>query len=531
MNHQFSRKGRYRKFSRQLSEEKSTENLMKKLFWSAFAMSLMILPFTCFGQTEAVDDFLGLETEILPDLEGKQQFTKENFHQKDSWNVSVEKTVIDLPEPIKGQGYSIIPWKTQDPEDFLSIKNWLIERKFKDATPDWKIRLRKAEYQELAGKVLQCRGECSVFRGTNKASVQHLSQIREGDEIVTGKDSVAWIFLMDGSLLRVSPETSLSVNEFNLGASEIFLLTRLNQGHVFWHPRIKAEYPLTLEPETDSQSIPLLVRLANQEFFDQMIYRNQSDSERMGALNDFEEPAIKKQIQMLNGLREENNKKIALKSRMMMVAPNATLVATNTGFDFYYLPGDKSYFKRRAGNEDAEMGLYLRGYSVTDRQDVTAENWYEVDSVGRNFTTSFEVPGSLQIIELLTKRIKTIELAREYWVNQFVVPYVASIGEPETLARNFGYSVWGEELNTRFNFLVEYTRRIETTNLRSIDNLLIKLEASGQKARKEISPEIYQASLNHYLLGLKNRYDRKKMRVKEFNDLQYYVWILRNGKF
>jgi hypothetical protein len=49
--------------------------------------------------------------------------------------------------------------------------------------------------------------------------------------------------------------------------------------------------------------------------------------------------------------------------------------------------------------------------------------------------------------------------------------------------------------------------------------------------KKELSEDNYRASLNHYLLGLKSRYDGKKMRVREMNDLQYYVWILKNGKW
>jgi predicted metalloprotease len=78
---------------------------------------------------------------------------------------------------------------------------------------------------------------------------------------------------------------------------------------------------------------------------------------------------------------------------------------------------------------------------------------------------------------------------------------------------------------------VEYTRRVETTNLRSLENLLTKLEDKGEKVRRDLSEDHYRSSLNHYLLGLKSRYDNKKMRVREMNDLQYYVWILRNGKF
>ena len=42
---------------------------MKKLIYSAFAMSLTLISLEAFSQAESVDDFLGLEMEILPDLQ------------------------------------------------------------------------------------------------------------------------------------------------------------------------------------------------------------------------------------------------------------------------------------------------------------------------------------------------------------------------------------------------------------------------------------------------------------------------------
>lgn len=504
---------------------------MKKLIWSAFAVSLMISSPFIFAQTEAVDDFLGLESEILPDLKGEQKFTAPDLHQKDSWNVLPEKVEIDLPSPNKGQGHSIIPWSTMDPEDYLSINTWLIERSIKDATPDWKIRMRQADHKELVGKVLQCKGTCEVYRGSNKANVQHLSRIHEGDEFKTLEDSVAWIYLMDGSLMRLSPESSVSFNEFNIGKSEIFVLARLNQGHIFWNPRSKAEYPVESAPETDSLSLPLLVRESNQQFFERAIFKSQTDQGRLGEIMLLDDTAVIEQIKSLNQLRTSNNPSMSLHSKMMVVAPNATVVSKDAGFDFVFLPGGKSYFKKRTSGEGEELTLHLRGYTATGTNNISDNNWNEVEVLGRGFNTLTNAPGQLQVLELMTKRIKTIELAREHWVQKFTLPFLNVKDNPEALAKDFGYTVWNDDLEKRFNFLVEYTRRIETTNLRSIENLLAKLEVNGEAPRRELSEDQYRVALNHYLLGLKSRYDKKNMRVREMDDLQYYVWILKNGKF
>lgn len=504
---------------------------MKKLIWSAFAMSLIVMPHVGHTQTEAVDDFLGLESEILPELKGKQRFTSPDLHESPTLQVRPETVEIDLPEPNKGQSHSIIPWSTQDPEDFLSINTWLIERKIKDETPDWKIRLRQADHKELVGKILQCKGTCEVYRGSNKAKVQHLSRITEGDEVKTGKDSVAWIYLMDGSLLRLSPETSVSMNEFNLTKNDFFILARLNQGHIFFHPRSSKDLPMEFAPETDSVSLPLLVREANQQNFERGVYKYQNDQQRTSEIMNLDDTAIKNQINVLNSYKADNNPVMTLKTRVMIVAPNSSLVAKDVSFDYVYLPGGKAFFKKRTNEEGEEYSLHLRGYAMTQAFTVSEMTWHEVDQNGRNYSPLTDAPGTLQVLELITKRIKTIELAREVWVKDFTLPIMKARNEATVLARDFGYTLWGDEMSRRFDFLVEYTRRIETTNLRSIENLLVKLEASGETIRRELSDEQYQVSLNHYLLGLKNRYDKKKMRVRDMNDLQYYVWILKNGKF
>ena len=503
---------------------------MKKLFLSAFALSLISFSSTATAQTEMVDDFLGLETELLPELQGHQRFTTSALHEEKEWKVEAKNVVKDVDVPNKGQGHSIIPWSTLDPENWLSINTWVAERQIKDVTPDWKIRMRRAEQHELAGKILQCRGVCEIYRGSNKAQVQHLSQILEGDEIKTEKDSVAWVYMMDGSLMRLSPETSISINEFNIGKSEIFVLARLNQGHIFWHPRDKKEMSPVFLPETDSVSLPVMVREANLGFFERQIFRSQTDETRLSEVLELDEVAVKKQFEAINQMRSENNSKMILGTRFMMVSPNSTIVSRNAGFDYLYLPGGKGYLKKRTNMENEEFLVQLRGYTSNEERTISNSDWYEISPNGRVILGMEDVPGILQVAELITKRIKTIELSREIWVKNFTLSVMERINNPKLLAQEHGYSLWGEEIDRRYNFLVEYTRRIETTNLRSLENLLIKLEESGEKLSRDLSMDLYHSSLNHYLFGLKSRYDNKQMKVREMNDLQYYVWILQNGK-
>lgn len=500
---------------------------MKKLILSAFALSLFA-PLGSWAQLEDIDTFLGLESEILPELVSEQKFTTKALHENKEWQVEEKQVVIDK-EPLKGQKYSLIPWSDLDPDAWLSVDRWLIERKEKDKIVDWKIRLRDDRHLELVGKILKCQGTCPVYRGTNSANVQHLSQIVEGDELRTEKDSIAWVYLMDGTLVRLGPESSISFQETNWSKNEVFYLARLNQGHVYWHARDKKAFEVDEAPETDAMSLPLMVREANFEFYEREIYKKQNDWERLTEVHALFDNAIKKQFEAINNLREKNNKLATYTSKVMLVAPNGSLVAKDSSFDFMYYPGGKSFFKKRS-LETSEFSLHLRGYTQTDTIAIETSEWHEVDHMGRSYL-KIETPApGLMLAELLTKRIKTLELARELWMEKYTLPVVASLGDAKKLAVEHGYTLWGEDLSKRYDFLVEYTRRLETTNIKSLDNLLTKLQESGEKVDREMSDNHYRASLNFYLLGLKTRYTDKKMQLREMNDLQYYVWILKNGK-
>lgn len=499
---------------------------MKKLILSGFALSLL-LSHLCLAAELREDDFFGSEEQgLIPEV---QFYENEIEIEKETMTVSKNEVEIDLPRPTKGQNYSIIPWSTIDSEEWLSIKNWMIERSMKDKLPEWKINLRHAIHKELIGKVLQCKGTCLVYRGSSKAKVQHLSRIEEGDELQTEKDSVAWVYLMDGSLLRVSPQTSISFNEINFSKKEILIVSRLSEGHVFWYPREKKESKNDHGAETDSISLPLLVQNANVEFYERQIYTQSSDKTRLKEIIDLKDNAINEQLKFLNQLKKENDQELAVTSKFLLVAPNGTVVSNQTGFDFVYILGGESYFKKRNPLSNEGFNLTLRGYLNVVEEKILDDGWYRIGSDGKSFSKMLEIPPVLQVLELLTKRIKTIETAREIWVKNFTLPIMKSINRPDEMAMEHGYSVWGEELGERFVFLIDFTRRVETTNLNSIHKLLANNMV--EEHTLNLSESLYASSLNHYLLGLKSRYDSKRMKVREMSDLHYYVWLLKNGKF
>jgi hypothetical protein len=272
-----------------------------------------------------------------------------------------------------------------------------------------------------------------------------------------------------------------------------------------------------------------MVTEANQEFYERQLFKNESDELRLQSVLNLNDPAVQKQFEKLNELIQDNNPQLKIGTRVLVVTPNLNIISKNQSFDLVYLLPGKSYFKKRT-TEENKFTLSLRGYASFEVFDILDSEWYEVSADGRSYQKLDDPPSSLQILELLTKRIKSLELAREIWIKNFSAPLYSTLSTPEILASHYGLSLWGEELEARCKFLEEYTRRVETTHLRSIENFFAKKGMEKAQVEDELSEKLYQSGLKHYLLGLKTRYDKEKIKVKEMNDLQFYVWILRNGK-
>lgn len=493
---------------------------------------LSVMPLWAIAQPEAVS----VEEQILfNEIEGPQRFTTADFHQKEEWKVE-EKQAIQDTTPLKGQNHSTIDWEGQDPKEWLDIDRWLADRAAKDSVPDWKIRIRLNTHKELVGKVLKCVGTCQSFRGTKPIAISHLSQVKEGDEIQTGKDSNLWIYLMDGTLVRLSPETSVSFNEINFTKTKAFYVLRLNQGHFYWHHRVNEILPHNPSPQTDQVSLPLMVREANIDYFERTIYQKQDELQRFLNLSEGDSKASEHLTEKLNEYKKNNKEKMAtIQNHVLVVAPNYTLDVINTSFDALYSPNDKGHFKRRDDLVEIEgierqFKLHSRGYANDSVQDITTSNWMVMDVEGKSLQEASEASPHLSILELVTKRISSLELAGEIWLQKYSLPVVDALSDEAKLATDYGYRLWGEDINPRIAFLHEYTRRVETTNLKSLERLVKELTAKGDFKPLIIDEKFYVKALETYVKSIKHKFNQKAQQRRLMNDLQFYAWILKNDK-
>lgn len=382
---------------------------------------------------------------------------------------------------------SLIQWNKLDPVDYLDFDLWLINSKLRDKWPQWEKTVREKRQKENYGKILHCIGNCRVYRGIGHYNTQFRSNIEEGDELITDKNSYAWVFLVDGTLVRLSPSSSITFREVNVGVKETFLHARINSGNILWLSRMTEEFKVINDRETDSIFLPL-------DFYEAMPKSEKTVLKEDELFKILEKSStIENQYKRLNNLIKENNELVSKrKTFSFLVTPNGTVTGRDLSVEFISLIGNESFVKSRSNSQlglnaedtSREANFYFRGFDSKESQSLEIGSWYRIGKRGKRIGKYFDTQLQ-QIGELLTKRIPSILVARELLLKRYG-QFVKEAGDPETLAIKYNYRQWGDfdndksDMSLRLKFLKEYTRRMETTNLVTSGKLRENLIARGE---------------------------------------------------
>lgn len=440
----------------------------------------------------------------------------------------------------KGVKKNLIEWDRLKPDTWLSLDHWKKSRVRKDQEPEWKLNLTERNLKELVGRFLECIGDCRIYRGEGFSTSQYNSAVRELDEIITLPNSYAWIAMMDGTLVRISPNTSLSFKEINIGSSENFIHLRINSGNILVLNRESFLYKERNLRETDKLFLPLSFNEANHE--ELTITLDESD------LSNFieEDTKVLEHYKKLNKKILSNNEFVKDKpTYTFVVMPNGTVYGKNLQAEFVVLLGGESFVKRRTYVEqkfvlndeasESPVDFFYRGFENKDKFTLEPGVWYQVAAKGREITPH-ENPLKFQIGEYLTSSIPSILLARELLLEKFSEFLFSKNPSRKDLAEKSGYRLWGkieepgDDLNLRLKFLFEYTRRIETTNLVVAQQFRRKASQRGELTTSMVYDQsFYRKALEDYIVSRDSDIivdtDREVL-----NSTRKPFWKIINGK-
>jgi len=400
-----------------------------------------------------------------------------------SWGADASEYRYNWGQRYKDQRRSLVPWEQLKTEDWLDLDLWKRESKARDENPEREAQWRDRNLIESMGRVLECLGQCELLRDDGTNLIRHLSPLQEGDEIITKKNSYAWIFLLDGTLVRLSPSTSISLREINIAEKKIFLYARINYGNVYWLNRQDVKLVEDDQRETDVLFFPL-------DLYDANLWANPplvKEDHLIDVLAD--DYKNLKQNARANNLIKKNNDWIKNKVvENFIVTPNASVHGTNFKMEFIVVAGGETYLKNRSNEQigffpESEVKIPLtfdfRGYDNNELFEVLTGRWYRVSSDGRNIITDEELDQKLQFGEFVTSKINSLLVAREIWLKKYGHCFYYPLNEVE-LAENCGRRLWQDaEVELRMKFISEYTRRVETSNLVMLSKIKQQMQDRG----------------------------------------------------
>ncbi len=412
----------------------------------------------------------------------------------------------------RDQHRSLILWDQVNVNEWSDLDLWKKQLYLKETTPQWELTLRENRLKEATGIVLQCIGQCRVETGEGNSTARFRTRVFEEEDIVTAEQSYLWIYMMDGSLVRLSPDSSITLKEINIGQQEIFFHIRVNFGNVLWLSRSSLLHKANEGRETDSLFLPLDFYEANE--LTKII--DVDESSLMALLEDSTKSHSR--ISQLNQLIEENNQFANTKPTwLLMVAPNGSCFAKNPTIEMVVLTGGDSYLKARNNDQlgldgpsdDYSLEFDFRGFRGETSTTLASNQWYQLSSSGRDIVTPpSTMLQQLNIGEFPTRRIPSILIARELLLKEYS-KFVFDLGSDRlTLARDYGYRLWGKmpegeltEIFARAAFLREYMRRLETTNLLASDKVLNEYKALRETVKGSVYSSIF--SQGRFIIILK----------------------------
>ncbi len=396
---------------------------------------------------------------------------------------------------------SRIDWKNISPKSWLNFQLWKEENELSQSVSGtWQRESLNKKKREFMGRVIKCVHSCSRFRDFGQSQIQYKSSVFEGDDIATGSDSYLWVFLIDGTLVRLAPNSSITFREVNISKDEIYFHARVNFGNILWHSRKSFKLKEYNKRETDILFSNLKIKETKIESDnnDDLVYFGESNK-------------VLKRVRKFNELLEINKDFTPPKSNQLIAFPNGSLEGSDLNFELISLVGGKSYFKNKPLSEysyDSEdelndLRFHYRGYNKTETFNVEQGTWYEVNYRGSEIQP-FEKPEEFMMGELITRRFPTILIAREVFIQRYSKNILNNI-TLESMENN-KYRLWGNmkyegevDLLKRKNFLIEFTRRLETTAISSAVKFKRKMKKKGVSVRSsKYSIDFYSYAMDKY---------------------------------
>ena len=253
-----------------------------------------------------------------------------------------------------------------------------------------------------------------VFRGNGKISLKKNGHIKQGDLIETLRNGHAWLSLIDGTLIRMSPNSTFSIESFEISPSNILFFHRINNGNVNFISR------------DESSDAPLSVVESDRVFYPFFDFHELGDFLRFSNKNQYSARSFHyEKYRMLNFLKD-NNLGVLKRKKVEHVINTPYLIIDfkKAKIEFVVDWRGNDYIKVKQINESGVF--YKKNIEQLEKFEFEKKNtWYSVDLTGvrEDPTSSNYWYGDFAISDIPSVKIISeifLPIMRDYFIPQIL---------------------------------------------------------------------------------------------------------------
>ncbi|MAW07351.1 MAG: hypothetical protein CME61_03600 [Halobacteriovoraceae bacterium] len=328
----------------------------------------------------------------------------------------------------------------------LSLEKWLERNTQLEESGYFSTRrLDNKSVKNLVGKIIRKVGDVRIERDSALTKGSNGSFLYKGDTIETMETGATWIVLINGALVRVSPNSSISISEYIFNEKKMTFFLRLNFGELLGKLKSKNDYTIADKKFSDLAFEPVLSKEELSRFY-------KTKGENFYGPGKFD---LSELNQLVSRTAADNKVSVDQLENVIYFITNNGLFETRDGHYHLINIQERTLVNFSSSKNNGKFSLA----KFNPNQD-TLENgkWYLFNDEGGEMTDLMrenEVPAKTILSELSPIYYLRDKFLLGYGFLFSIMDYYPTI--------KLSNSFWGDKFSQRLDYLISFFRRSEAS--------------------------------------------------------------------
>ena len=330
-------------------------------------------------------------------------------------------------------------------DEQLSLKKWMKRNKqLEEAGYFSARRLDHKKVKNLVGKIIRKVGDVRVERDGALTKGSNGSFLYKGDTIETMETGASWVVLINGALIRVSPNSSISFSEYLFNETKMTFFVRLNFGELLGKLKSKNDYTIADKKFSDLAFEPVLSKEELSRF-----YKKRGENFFGGKFD------LTDLNQLVSSTLSNDEVSASQLENVIYFITNNGLFETDDGYYHLINIQERTLLNFSSSKNNGKFALTKFN---PNKDDLENGKWYLFDDEGGRTTELMrdnEVPAKAILSEL-----SPIYYLRD----KFLLGYGSLFSVLDFFPTlKLSNSFWGDKYSQRLEYLISFFRRSEAS--------------------------------------------------------------------